>query len=83
METYVGNSWQETHGTSAEHLAALPTGNEKEEQGKTEAVRDGANEQTRVKVMNNRTLFHCCLSFSGETLRVKIVAIASCDLNRG
>ena len=35
----------------------MPTGNEEEEQGKTEALGDGANQQTRVKVMNNKKLF--------------------------
>lgn len=68
METYIGPSWQETHGTSAQHLAALPTGNEEEEQGKTEAVGDSANQQTRRKVMNNKKQFECYLSFFPGTL---------------
>ena len=46
-----GNTWHQclTPG-------CLATGNEEEEPGKTEAMGDGANQQTSVKVMNNKKL---------------------------
>lgn len=42
----------------------MPTGNEEEEQGKTEALGDGANQQTSVKVMNNKKKLSSVFLFS-------------------
>lgn len=61
---HIGPSWQEKHGTSAQHLVALPTGNEEEEQGKIQAVGDGANQKIGLKVMNNKIKNSSTATFS-------------------